>query len=271
MSGDIAKKIIVDLDKFGFPAEVAISSDLESADWIVYNGPLFEDCNESKAREIDIHAVNVDFSLADRIKKKIKPGDENKLISHLTIEVKKSTKPWIFFDNGRPDWQAIPEQNFKSAIKDIPSLFDDLIDLGLKKHRYIKVKFHKSYHVAFTNPSDPSAIYEALVKTTKALNYFKGHYGIGGYALHLFTPVVVLDGTLWSASLDNDGKVALKKVDQLFVLFGQLTNDRNSKKKYEEVQICDIVTRDSFSKYLKIIGDNNKEIYSAWTNFVKEI
>ena len=269
MSKNLSQKIIDDLEKVGFPVEVAISSDLENQNWAVYNGALFEDSDESKTREIDVHAVDVDFSLANKVKGQTKRGNENKLISHLIIEVKKSDKPWIFFDNGRPSWPEIPSQNLKSEKEDFPSLFDDLKGLGLKEHRYIRAKLHKSYHVAFTKPSDPSMIYEALVKPAKALSYFKEHYGIGGYVLHLFTPVVVFDGSLWSASLDRRGKVKLKSVDHLFVLFGQLTKDKNEKITYEEDQICDFVTRETFTNYLKLLKHDNKEIYKAWTNWVK--
>lgn len=268
-SNNLSRQIIDDLEKVGFPAEVAISLELEKNKWMVYNGALFEDISEGKSREIDIHAVDVDFSFADKIKRKQKRGNENKLISHLIIEVKKSDKPWIFFDNGRPSWPQIPPQNLKSSKNDFPELFEHLIDLGLKGHRYIRAKLHRSYHASFTKPSDPSMIYEGLIKTSKALQYFKEHYGTGGYSLHLLTPVIVLDGTLWSASLNKNGKVKLKNVDHLFVLFGQLTKDETDKISYEEDQICDVVTRKSFMNYLNIVRKDNKEVYRAWTNWIE--
>ncbi|MBI4059237.1 hypothetical protein HY404_03290 [Candidatus Microgenomates bacterium] len=77
----LEKKIIENLEKVGFPVEVAISSDLENDRWIIYNGALFEDSDISKTREIDIHAVKIDTSLASKIKRKTRPGDENGLIS----------------------------------------------------------------------------------------------------------------------------------------------------------------------------------------------
>lgn len=112
-------------------------------------------------------------------------------------------------------------------------------------------------------------IYEALVKVTKALTYFRERYGVGGYALHLFTPIIVLDGNLWSASLSRKSKVQLKNVDHLFVLFGQLNKDENDKFMNEEDQICDIVTRNSFVDYLRTIKKDNKEIYKFWTNSLR--
>lgn len=263
---NLRKKIIEDLEKVGFPTEVVVTSTLEKAGWIVYPGALFEDNQENKTREIDTHAVKVNDSLADQIKRKTKPGGENKLISHLIIEVKKSDKPWIFFDNGRPNWPLIPEQNFKSEIKDIPIFFDELKILGLNHHRYIRAKFHKSYHVAFSSPSSPSVIYESLVKSAKALEYFKGIYGIGGYALHLFIPVIVLDGSLWSASLDTSDEILLKRVKRLLVSFSQLAKYEHKNTKYEEEQVCEVVTREAFPRYLDIISKDNQEIYKAWTN-----
>ena len=259
-------KIVEDLYKVGFPSEVAAASSLEREKWMVYNGVLFLDPETKKPREIDIHAVKVDWSLADQAPEK-KSGNENKLISHLVIEVKKSSRPWVFFDNGSVAWPQIPPQNFKSEIEGFDELtFDDLKGLGMKTHRHIDSKLHKSFHVSFSDPSQPSAIYESLIKTTIALNYFKNRYGVGGYALHLFIPIVIFDGTLWSASLDIKKGVTLKKVDSLLTVFSRLVEDNNGGS-YEEEQICEVVTLDSFTKYLGIIDHDNTEVYKAWTNF----
>ncbi len=271
MTADIVKKIIEDLEKVGFPTEVEISSKLEHAKWMVYNGALFEDPETGKDREIDIHSVYIDFSLVDNIPQPVKRGDENKMISHLIIEVKKTSKPWVFFDNGNMSWPQIPTQNFKSTQKEFHELLlDDFKKLGLKSHRYINAKLHKSYHVSFSSPSETSSIYEALVKTSKALDYFKSHYGTGGYSFHLFTPIIILDGSLWSATLDKHGKVKLKKVNVLSVVFTKLTKDER-KISFEEEQLCDVITKESFDTYLHVIQNNNKELYKAWTNYRKQL
>lgn len=268
MTKDLSKKIIDDLEKVGFPTEVVISSKLDHTKWTVYNGALFEDIETRKDREIDIHAVKVDYYFAGAISQPVKQGDENKLIAHLVIEIKKTDKPWIFFDNGRTSWPQIPSQNFKSLRNKFHNLlFDDLKKLGLKKHRYINEILHKSYHISFSNPSITSAIYEALVKVSKALDYFKSHYGNGRYSLHLFIPIVVLDGSLWSASLNKSEKVELKSTNHLFVVFTRLTKNKESEMSFEEEQICDIVTREGFNDYLQTLQKDNREVYKAWTNF----
>ena len=82
MLNELREKIIDDLQKTGFPLEVLIATELKNNKWIVYNSPLYRDDETSKPRELDIHAVNVDFSFANRVHRKMMEGNENKLISH---------------------------------------------------------------------------------------------------------------------------------------------------------------------------------------------
>ncbi len=264
----IKKKIIADLNKSGFPTEVKITAFLDKSDW-TFADTLFEDSDKGKHREIDINVVYVDYSLADTVKRKVKEGNENKLISHLIIEIKKSDKPWVFFDNGRIDWPWILPQNFKSLKKDFHyTLIEDLKKLGLNAHRYEKEILHKSHHVSFSSPSQPSVIYEALIKTSKALRYYKKKYGVGGCTLHLFIPMIILEGNLWSASLNKKGSINLKEVESLLVTHSDLIKHKKLGEKFEEQQICDVVTVGGFKNRLKTIHVDNKEIYKAWTTYL---
>ena len=233
----------------GFPTELALSLELQRQKWGVYNSPLFEDPDTGKSREIDIHAYDVDFSLSSKAKKKMQKGDENKMISHLVIEVKKSEKPWVFFDNGTPYfWPQIPMQNFKSSFEDFDSfvIFDSKVGFNLKSHRYMASKLYKSFHTVFTKPSEPSQIYEALIKVSKAITFIKQHYAAGGLVVHLFTPVIVLDGSLWGASLDKNDKVSIKKANFIPVVFSQLLKNARLNMSFEEDQICDVVLKKYF-------------------------
>ena len=271
MSIDLLKKeVINDLQKSGFPTEVEISNIIDKNGWMI-SVSLFEDTEESISREIDIHAMNIDYSFFKKVPKKVVEGNENKLISHLIIEVKKSEKGWVFFNNGQISWPWISPQNYKSLREDFHYLMiEDLKKLGLKKHRFENGKLHKSYHVSFSKPSQPSVIYESLIKTSKATKYFKRIFGTGKYVLHNFIPMIVLDGNLWSASLNKNGKVHLDQVDSLLVVHSELTTFRNRKLKLEEKEICEVVTKQEFNKYLKNIMSDNKEIYKAWTTFINQ-
>lgn len=295
-SNILKRQIIEDLEKTGFPLEVLTSSELDKRGWMVYPSCLYKDPETSISRELDVHAVNVDTSYAYKIPVKVKPIPENrnKFISHLVIQCKKTKKPWVFFDNGKTNWPRIPSQNFKSEKKDFHSMMlqdinkkiagkgiafrfrgGNLESFGLKKHRYIQVDFHKSYHEVFTTPSAESKIYESFITATKALEYFKNHYGTSRYAIHLFIPIVVLDGTLWSASIKNkkgdalrDGKLSLKKVDGLFVVFERLIPSGEKQLFLEEEQIIEIITRKALKKKLDAIERDNKELYKCWTKFI---
>lgn len=261
---------------------------------MVYPSCLYKDPETSISRELDIHAVNVDKSYAYKIPVKPTPRNANKFISHLVIQCRKTNKPWVFFDNGRTNWPQIPPQNFKSGKKDFHWMLlrdinksiprkgiaakirgDNLENLGLKKHRYLQAYFHKSYHEAFSAPNTESKIYESFITVTKALEYFKNHYGISRYTIHLFIPIIVLDGTLWSASIKNkkgnildNGELSLKNVDGLFVVFCRLTPFGEKKLFFEEEQIIEIITCKALRKKLDVLERDNKELYKCWTNFI---
>lgn len=294
MSNKLKKQITEDLEKTGFPLEVLTSSELDKRDWMVYPSCLYKDPETSISRELDIHAVNVDRSYAYKIPVKPTPRNANKFISHLVIQCRKTNKPWVFFDNGRTKWPQIPPQNFKSEkndfhdmlLRDIDKLIarksvavkirgNNLESLGLKKHRYLHAHFHKSYHEAFSAPNAESKIYESFITVTKALEYFKNCYGTSRYSIHLFIPIIVLDGTLWSASVKNkkgdalhNYELSLKKVDGLFVVFERLTPLGRRKFFFEEEQIIEIITHKALRKKLDIIERENKELYKCWTNFI---
>lgn len=285
MKGDKAN-ILSDLLKSGFPAEIYISSTLEQQEWMVYNSSLFFDKEESKEREIDIHAVKVDDSFINRTPTKVGLGDVCKSISHLIIEVKKCKKPLIFFQYGREYAGFFPNQTFKSkkerfhhlSLDDIDSVYASRGDLftrketlkfyGLIKHRYKENPLHKTFYMAFPSPSQPNQVYEAVKKTYKALMYQKSRYGNGAYVLHIFYPIVVVDGDLWSAKLDKKGNINLEKVEHLLLEVKQLISGEKGRQ-HEEEQIYDIVSRRGFNKFLTLIKKDNLSLYHAWSNFIQ--
>lgn len=281
MSKKLETEIRNDLKKTGFPLEVSVSLELDREKWMVYPGALYKDPETSTSREIDIHAVKVDFTYANKIPSKPTLDNLNRLISHLIIQCRKTDKPWVIFDNGNLRWPQIPTQNFKSDKEEFHEMLlhdikhirsENLGSFGLKKHRYIKANFHKSYHEAFSPPQERSKIYEAFITVAKALDYFKNHYATGRYVIHLFIPVIVLDGTLWSASIkktkNNNDRVVLKNVDRLFVVFNRLIPFTEGSLFWEEDQVIEVITRKAFRKNLNEIQKDNRELYKCWTKFI---
>lgn len=270
----LEQKIIENLEKTGFPLEVFVASELEDSSWMIYNSPLYRDEETEQSRELDVHAVKVDFSYTHRIPQKSKSGDENKFVQHLVIQCKKTDKPWVFFDNGKTSWPRIPTECFKSKNDEEfhEMSFEELEVFGLKNHRFKKYSLHKSYYEAFSDHKHSSKIYESFITLVKALKFLKKGYGGGNYTIHYFAPIVVLDGTLWSATLKKNAvanpAMALKEVDKLFVVFSQLSRPDKENMSYEEEQIIEVTTRKAFKKNLREIEKDNKELYKCWTNFI---
>jgi len=272
MSLKTKKEIIKDLEKTGFPLEVFVASELEKKNWMVYNGYLYLDEETGQSRELDLHGVKVDFYYANNIAEKVDVGDANKLISHLVVQCKKSNNPWIFFDNGRRRWPTVPDECLKSKKEEFHEmLFDDLEIFGLKNFRLKDAILHKSYHESFSKPQQNSKIYEALVTLVKATKYIKKRYAVGRYALHYFVPIIVLDGTLWSASLNKNFSVCVKEVDNLFVVFETLPKQDSKEISFEEEYVIEVITRKAFTKKLLDIQKDNKKLYRCWTNFINAI
>ncbi|MEM0095679.1 MAG: hypothetical protein QW660_03490 [Candidatus Bathyarchaeia archaeon] len=86
---DLEERIIKDLEKSGYPLEIYTTSILESKDWGVINQDGYLDAEEGKWRTIDISAF----------KKIDVPNSPVYQVLHftLTVECKRSEKPWIFW------------------------------------------------------------------------------------------------------------------------------------------------------------------------------
>jgi len=283
MNKELKSKILKDLKQSGFPLQVETAAYLQGQGWKVDEDLLYVDEESDKERSVDIHALKVDYTYASKTPKRITPGNENKLIAHLVIECKKSTKPWIFFDNGKVRWPIIPSTILTSKYDDFNNLmFEELETYGLKEHRYKNAKFHKSFYQAIfkgdeegrENKMDDTKIRGGLYQATKASRYLKQRYGVGEYSFHLFHPVVVLEGELCSASVGKPLKtggysVKIKAADIIHVVFNRLVSVDPSEKAgfFEEEQVVDIVRASASRKYLRLVEKDNKALHGAWTKF----
>lgn len=275
----LEEKILDDIKKSGFPAEIAITALLDK-EWMVYSGPLFFDAELGKEREIDIHAVLVDNSFAKEFPR-LKGGKECKAISHLVIEVKKSEKPIVFFRYGEDQAHSVPPSTFKSdhprfhhlslkSFGDYGSsghLYDkeETLEGFGAKHRYMSMPLHRTFHTAFAG-TQPSAIYEATKQLSKALEFIKKKYATGGKVVHLFVPIAVIDGDIWSAALNDQGELSISQVDHLLLRQNQLV-EHTSGGPYEDNRIYDVVTRRGFADFLKNLEADHLSLYRAWTDY----
>lgn len=269
MTKSIKQEVEEDLIKTGFPLEVFVSKSLSEEDWMVYNSPLYKDKELEKSRELDLQGVKIYHNpktghVADK--------NVHKLISHLIIQCKKSEKPWVFFDNADYRYFYIPweickiEKEMEGFISLLTFYQEPQI---LKNHRYKGKVIHKSSYEAFSKPQEPSKIYESFVTVVKATEYFKNHYGISKHTMHIFYPIVVVDGILFSASLKKDNAgVRLKQVNQLLVEFDYLPGTGSD---FEKRFIVEVITRDILPQELKIIDKDNQHLLDCWSDFISNL
>lgn len=255
-------RIINDLKNTGFPLEVAVTNTLNSANWMVTSSPLYIDPDDKSIRELDVYALKI-YNKEPREHTIENPN----IFSHLIIQCKKSSKPWIFFDNAGNDHYWLGFYSLKCDNKDFMSrLCDERDVLYYANHRYKNVKRHKSFHVFKSEPKQPSQIYEALITSCKALEYYKNIYVTGNTA-HFFTPIVVLDGTLWSATLDTKSQINLEQVKELVVKFDYIFGGDKRPNKYT-YQYVEVITRPEFEKRISLIEADNKSLLIKWINIL---
>jgi len=256
---NLKEKIIDDLLLTGFPLEVFVSNVLSKADWRAEASPLYIDPDNKNTRELDIYALKIYNK---------EPRDNTSLFSHLIIQCKKSSKPWVFFDNAGADYFWIGFYSLK-CNKDgfISKLCNEGTSIGFTNHRYKNVKKHRSFHTAFKEPNQASGIYEALITSCKALEYYKNLYGIPGNTAHFLTPIVVLDGTLWSASMSKTSKIKIKQVNKLVVKFDYIFGDDKKPNKYT-YQYVEVITRKEFERRINEIESDNIALLNSWVNFL---
>jgi len=215
----LKEKIINDIRKTGFISELQVGSILRKNNWSTNHSDHYEDKDLSKSREIDIIAT------------KVKNDFENHLHLEfsLVIDVKKMNKrPWVIFSIDK-------EGSLTQGWRIQHSGYNDMKRFGENKqhrgglfsrevdHNNFKKNIKKigvAFHEAFKPPSETSKIYESLISVCKATWYRNNRYNFKSFddynpdeptEIYIYIPLVVLDGNLFEAILDNNGEIQLNE------------------------------------------------------------
>jgi len=241
-------KLLENIKKTGFPTELKVGSIFQKNDWYIRHSTYYIDIdnNEEKEREIDVSAINEREFIAN--------NKACKIIHHLICEVKKTDdgKPWIIFTTrknpeeddlkyvkvrGYGDYSFKPNENetiFSKSRIHRNSLIGEINRIGRTYFVYIKNK---------KNQNNNKQIISALYATIKALEkYFSGSpplyqrkeirnvkYKEYNVILEVIEPVIVLEGPIYEAYINNKGDLALEKVSSTIISFNHLceTNQNN--------------------------------------------
>lgn len=118
-------------------------------------------------------------------------------------------------------------------------------------------------HEAFKSPSQPSRWYSAFLATVKASidkceqwsDADEYEESLQGIHLDMYQPVVILDGLLLSAELDDNDEIQIEEI-----MFASLPFEYMSKSYEKEEHSVDLVSLKHFDEYLRYTEGRSWEL-----------
>lgn len=272
MSPDLEKKVIADLEKTGFPSEFEARRIIcsFSGGWDCTGTMGYFDLDEQKLRQVDIYAF---MPCGDRVSK----TKHTHTVWHLITEVKKSDggKPWIVFKERRDVIRDVLRWRKDMVVYcNLPAAWDKNFSWRIYENSFCNGQHWIGYgvHESFKQPSEASRPYGAMLSAVKAAEHFhneakcsvKGQPAVthdiskNPTRLNFIRPVVVLDGELLTAEVDNEGKLVVSEVEMspMYVGYKSSHYDR-------EWYRVDLVRLSALKKYLSFAEKQHNAIRKA--------
>jgi hypothetical protein len=267
MDDALLKKLRDDLEKSGFGAEMQALKMMVERGWHYVGSDAYLDEDADTFREMDASGFLQRLSILD-----------GKILSmvfiFLAIEVKKATTPWVIFKPPTPsssDYrEAIGPLVYGANLPCPVFRLQEAFSCGSIAER--NGWLGRGLHEAFKNPSDKSRWYSAFVTSCKAAEYImrrevRAEDPRGSISddlrkkptyLLLSRPVVVLDGTLLAAELDDAGELLLSATEAATFEF-RFASKHCKENRYN----VDLVTLSGFAAYLDSWIERRNRIAAA--------
>lgn len=242
MDDDLHGKLLSDVLRTGFPAELKTRAALAEAGWQVTGNTYFLDLDEGKGRELDLEA---------HINSYDHEGEPSVCVwSTLAVEVKQCDKPWVVFSSPREDLDTAGYRllHHDSNITSQMLPYEVLIE---KQPDVRRDRIARSGHVAFSKGENSSVLFGALVSACKAAHSMhrsaaahKEAYSDDSLDLCFYTPVVVLHGRLFECFLDESGETTVVETDRIPFNLNYLSSSYEAR-----TYFAAIVTSDALGDY----------------------
>lgn len=262
---ELKAKIAADIQKSGFGSEMKALRIIKDAGWSATGSVHYVDLDTGISRESDIEAHTV---LSDA------SPDERTIYAQsflsLSIEVKKTERPWIVFkeipEHAFQLWEGRRSMAFVAGLKRQfrHGINHTVGETGLPQRQGW---YGNGLHEAFKSPDQPSRWFSAFSSVCKAAEYEleqnswdvpkdkdDDHFPY----LWLSKPVVVLDGLLFSADLDDGDELALIEEKFCSVKFVH-TSEKYRRGQY----FVDVVTLSALEEYLGLMSERNDRLFEA--------
>jgi hypothetical protein len=248
------ENIIKEIQHSGFPLEIFASIILNNEGWTVRPSLDYFDKEINEYRETDIVAQQ-------------KLSSQN-IDNMLIIECKKSEeKPWVFIQQKRIGYLST---NLNIAISSQNDIYYDNLEKTMIYHHYSLIPTCTYYIVPFTNDENSKlskAIFHAKNQIISATNHlleqqserYKKYPELS--LKTFFHPIILFDGVLYSAKIDEEG-IQLKKENHLLLSVERELPEKRIIKfnpaMFADLEykpyLIDIVKKDYFHEYLQNFG-----------------
>jgi len=248
---DIEEFISEEIKKSGFPLEAYANMILDKKGWDINPHLLYYNESEQCYNEIDIVAIK------SSLRKGFKGGKFLKR-EILIIECKKQEKkPWIFFEG---DEEIVDS----SSLCVVPPNLNLVSKQSFKNHYYFKQKPCNYHFPTFVKSGKPDVIFDTINHLIESIDSYKKttldlkkKITFQGY--DIYYPVIILDGKLFSAKIEIDGKIKVSEVNYLQLEVSRLRKEAellgisnvqitwSNTKDY----VIDVVRKGFFEEFLK--------------------
>ena len=259
---DLEDKIKKELLKSGFPLEVFCQRTLVNNKWTVY-GPQEISINDDITKEIDILALTY-----------YRTGRNSQIVFTLHLECKKNREnPWVFFKENKShnDFLLVEYVNLDfSLISHKISRVPRFPISEMKEHHFRSTPSSSIYTMAFKIGTNQ--IYEAVssvISSAQFLSEFRQKHRKDRNSKNIIISVyyltIVFDGKLYIADVVGSDNVELSETQHLIYY-----HQKAEFPKHKHYNI-EIVTRDYFDTYLKILNKDNETTVKLYEKLLPQI
>lgn len=263
-SNDLLKRISDDLKKSGFASEMKALKAFSDSGWETSGIASYYDKDTDKTREFDLLAHHY-------LGQSVGESCDASSFYQIVGEVKKTNKPWVVFkEEPKDSWEL--EEGFSSLVfkdginrgKPITQFSEAMSKSGIG---YKNGWVGRGIHEAFKNPDQPSRWYPSLIGIAKA-----GEHELNANSweikkerekphppyVYFVKPIVVVDGSLMAASVDENAEIYVEEVSFATVKF-----EFNTKNYTRRHYMIDLVQVDSLKKYINISEARHEKMFAA--------
>ncbi len=260
MKKEDIEKLKIQILKTGFPTELEVGRIFLQQNWSVDFNSFYIDKDEEKGREIDL----ICSYFVQEFNEKIESAYE--ISFYFITEVKtEKTKPWVIFMSE----SSSIEQIFNLPNKWVNNRFNhSLLNTTFKKYNEkLHSKIGRSAIEGFSSGKDK--IFGSFCNTTKALEHsiessFINNDKSPDSLFAYYEPLIVLDGELISATLNEKNNLELKEENYIQVKFNYLSP--NYQKTRSDRNIIHLVKKSFLADFIKL---RKQQFESIATEIIK--